>query len=236
MGITITAQGLEDRCGTTAATFLEQVLAASLQQVIAAAPVAIPLLNRFASVFIEDSSTIRLPPVLAETWRGCGGSTDAANAARKVQVRLDLCCGTLSGPVLQDGRAADQRSPLQDEPIVAGALYLADLGYWSLDRFARITADDGFWRSRYLPQTVLFTADGQRWDDVRCVLEAQDTDQVDLPVTVGVHARVPARLLGLRLPAAVAEQRAANRSSSRRAPPASRSAATCCAWPPGRSA
>lgn len=207
VGVAITAQGLEARCTKAAATLLEQVLAASLLQVLAAKPVAIPLLNRFPSVFIEDSSTIVLPPVLAETWRGCGGSSAATNAALKVQVRLDLCNGTLHGPALQDGRAADQRSPLHDAPIVAGALYLADLGYWSLARFARIAADAGFWLSRYQPQTALFTADGQRWDDVRCLMEAQGSDRVDLPVTVGVDARLPARLMGVRLPEAVAEQR-----------------------------
>jgi hypothetical protein len=207
VGVRITAQGLADRCGESAATLLKEVLQASIQQVIAAEPVAIPLLNRFSSVFIEDSSTIVLPPVLAETWRGCGGTTAHGNAALKVQVRLDLCHGTLRGPALQDGRAADQRSPLHDELLVAKALYLADLGYWSLLRFARIAAAGAFWLSRYQPQTVLFTADGSRWDDVRGLLEAQGTDQVDLPVTVGVDARVPARLLGVRLPPAVAEQR-----------------------------
>jgi hypothetical protein len=207
VGVAITAQGLEDRCREAAATLLEQVLAKSIDQVIASEPVAIPLLRRFTCVFIEDSSTIVLPPVLATQWRGCGGSTQEGSAALKVQVRLDLCRGTLSGPRLQDGRAADQRSPLQEEPIRAGALYLADLGYWSLARFVRIAAGDGLWLSRYLPQTALFTADGQRWDDGRGLLEAQGSDQVDLPVTVGVDARVPARLLGLRLPPAVAERR-----------------------------
>jgi Transposase DDE domain len=207
IGIAITAQGLEERCGESAATLLKEVLHASIQQVIATEPVAIPLLNRFPSVFIEDSSTIVLPPVLADAWQGCGGTTTHGNAALKVQVRLDLCCGTLRGPALQDGRAADQRSPLHTEPIVAKALYLADLGYWSLARFGRIASAGGFWLSRYQPQTALFTADGQRWDDVRRLLEAQGADHVDLPVTVGVDARVPARVLGVRLPPAVAEQR-----------------------------
>jgi hypothetical protein len=207
IGIAITAQGLEDRCGEAAATLLKEVVQASIQQVIAAEPVAIPLLNRFPSVFIEDSSTIVLPPVLAATWRGCGGATAHGNAALKVQVRLDLCCGTLRGPALQDGRAAEQRSPLHDEPLVAKALYLADLGYWSLARFGRIASAGAFWLSRYQPQTALFTADGQRWDDVRRLVEAQGTAQVDLPVRVGVDARVPARLLGVRLPPAVAEAR-----------------------------
>ena len=207
VGVTITAQGLEDRCGKAAATLLKEVLAKSIDQVIGTEPVAIPLLQRFTHVFIEDSSTIVLPPALAEYWRGCGGSTDDGNAALKVQVRLDLCRGNLSGPLLQDGRAADQRSPLQDEPIIAGALYLADLGYWRLIRFARIAAENGFWLSRYLPQTVLFTADGQRWTDVRQLLEAQGTKQVDLPVLVGATDRVPARLLAVRVPPKVAELR-----------------------------
>uniref|UniRef100_UPI001292B812 transposase n=1 Tax=Candidatus Oscillochloris fontis TaxID=2496868 RepID=UPI001292B812 len=60
--------------------------------------------------------------------------------------------------------------------------------------------------------------EGQRWDDVRGLLESQHADCVDLPVTVGVTARVAARLLGVRVPTDVAEQRRQQiRAEARRA-------------------
>lgn len=207
IGVAISPQGLEQRCTEAAATLLEQVLAAAVQQVIAADPVAIPLLTRFTHVFVQDSSTIVLPPSLAERWRGCGGSRSDGAAALKLQVQLDLRHGTLQGPALQDGRASDQTTPLWEAPLVAGALYLADLGYFRLRRFAEIDAADAYWLTRYQHGTVLFTEDGQRWDNPLALLERQQCGQVDLPVTVGVGERLAARLLALRVPQEVADQR-----------------------------
>ena len=54
VGVTITAQGLDQRFSETAAACLEQVLAAAVTQVIAADPVAVPILSRFAAVQVRD--------------------------------------------------------------------------------------------------------------------------------------------------------------------------------------
>src|SRR5205085_11638009 len=59
-GVAISPQGLDQRGGAAAAAFLEAVLAAAVQAVIAAEPVAIPLLQRFSAVVL-DCSTIVLP-------------------------------------------------------------------------------------------------------------------------------------------------------------------------------
>lgn len=206
-GVAISPQGLEQRCTEAAATLLEQVLSAAVQQVIAADAVAIPLLTRFTHVFVQDSSTIVLPSSLVERWRGCGGSSSHGAAALKLQVQLDLRHGTLQGPALQDGRASDQTTPLWEAPLVAGALYLADLGYFRLRRFAELEAADAYWLTRYQQGTALFTEDGQRWDNPLALLESQQSEQVDLPVTVGVGERLAARLLALRMPQEVADQR-----------------------------
>lgn len=93
-GISVSPQGLAQRFGKAAADLLERVLSAAIEQVIAAEPVAVPLLQRFTGVFILDSSTIRLPDGLAEVWAGCGGRVArGTRAALKLAVRLDLCTG-----------------------------------------------------------------------------------------------------------------------------------------------
>jgi hypothetical protein len=40
-------------------------------------------------VYVQDSTTIVLPPDLAAVWRGCGGSTNHGDAALKLQIQLD---------------------------------------------------------------------------------------------------------------------------------------------------
>ncbi len=73
VGAPITAQALDQRFTPAAAACLQEVLAATLHHVVTAKPVAVPVLQRFPHVVVQDSSTIVLPNALAEVWRGCGG-------------------------------------------------------------------------------------------------------------------------------------------------------------------
>jgi hypothetical protein len=54
--------------------------------------------------------------------------------------------------------------------------------------------------------TAVWETMGQRWD-LLALLEAQRTDQVDLPIRLGATHRLPARLLAVRVPQEVADQR-----------------------------
>ena len=76
LGLTITPQGLDQRFSASAAECLRKVLEAAVDKVIAAEPVAIPVLQRFKGVYLDDSSTVTLPDDLANVWSGCGGSTE----------------------------------------------------------------------------------------------------------------------------------------------------------------
>src|SRR5579871_792290 len=58
VGVEITPQGLEQRFTPAAAALLATVLNAAVRQIVAAEPVAIPLLARFTEVSVQDSSVI----------------------------------------------------------------------------------------------------------------------------------------------------------------------------------
>lgn len=200
VGVSISAQGLDQRLGEAAATFLEEMLRATVHTVIAAEPVAIPLLARFSAVVLCDSSTITLPPALAPWWPGCSAGT----AALKLHVRYDLVSGQLTGPLLSDGRTSDRRTAVQTAPLPRGALRLADLGYFTLDVFAQFSQAGVFWLSRLLSGTAVYTPDGGR-QDVLALL--QQSASVDRPILLGAHHRLPARLLAVRLPQEQVNQR-----------------------------
>ncbi len=87
---------------------------------------AIPLLQRFTSVRVHDSTTITLPDVLTSTWRGCGNDTDRGTAGLKCGVQIDLLTGALCGLDLVEGRASDQTLPVQYASMPVGSLRLAD--------------------------------------------------------------------------------------------------------------
>lgn len=206
VGVAISPQGLDQRFTPEGAALLEQVLNAALGQVIGADPVAIPLLARFSGVIVQDSSIITLPDALAKVWQGCGGSAGHGTSALKLQVRFDLLTGTLQGPLLEPGRTNDRGSTLQTAPLAAGALRIADLGYFSLDQLAAFSAGGAYFLTRCYLQTALFDSQSNRLT-LSSLLAAAPTTQVDLTVLLGARERLPVRLLAARVPQEVADQR-----------------------------
>jgi hypothetical protein len=207
LGVTISPQGLDQRFTEETATFLQQVLAAAVTQILASDPVAIPLLRRFAAVMIQDSSIVLLPASLATTWRGCGSADPQIGAAAiKLQVRLDLLTGALQGPLLQDGRVHDLKAPAQTCDLPAGALRLADLGYFSLDSLQRMSQGGVYWLTRWQAGTVVLDKQGRRLDLIPWLV-TQGAVPVDCPVLLGQTYRLPVRLLVVRVSPEVAEQR-----------------------------
>lgn len=145
LGVPISEQGLDERFSQTSADCLREVLEDAVQVVLAAEPVAVPVLRRFPAVAVQDCTTITLPAALAAAWPGCGGSTPAAGAAAmKVSVRLDLASGRLEGPYVEAGRTNDHATTVASTPLPPGALRLADLGFFGLDDLAEQHAQGVF--------------------------------------------------------------------------------------------
>ena len=205
-GVTITPQGLAQRFTPALAATLQRVLEALVHEVVSGPAVAIPLLQRFGHVWLLDTTVITLPHVLASLWAGCGGQGEWGQAALKIALEIDLVTGQLAGPCLQPGRAADRSTPLASRPHPAGSLTLRDLGFFRLDAFTAATARAEWWVSRLMAGTRLWTADGRCWNQTD-LLAAQPGPVIDLPVRLGLHEQVPARLLAVPVPAEVTKTR-----------------------------
>lgn len=205
VGIIMSAQGLEQRFTPEASKFLQKVLERAVEKVITAGKVALPIFERFTGIYLRDSSTITLPDGLKDIWRGVGG-TQGESAALKLQVSWDYSTGRLQGPVIQNGCDQDQTSPFQEEQLPIGALHLADLGYFALDRLAKDSAAGIYWVTRWKTGTVLLNENGERIELLRW-LRSQENDEVDCPIFLGASHRIPSRLLVSRVPKEVADQR-----------------------------
>lgn len=210
LGVTITPQGLDERFSLAAAACVYGVLQTAVQQMIAAPPVTLPVLQRFRGVYIQDSTQIALPAELASVWRGNGGKD--SGAALKLQVQWEWLSGQLVHLELQAGRAADGSALSQVAPLPAGALRLADLGYFNLDVLAATAAQAAYFLTRLKSGTQLFTASGVPLPVLRWL--RRQTAAVEVPVQLGQRHRLPARLIAVRVPPAVA---AARRRRLRRA-------------------
>ncbi len=164
-------------------------------------------------MILEDSSSITLPPELAEVWRGCGGSAGASPAAIKLFVRWDVLRGELQGPGLEQGRRNDQRGSFAVEDLPDGCLYVADLGFFGVQRLTTLAAGGPeqpgikrYFVSRYQPKTVLQTRGGHRIE-LRGVFPQQVGQVVEFGALVGQAGRLPVRVIAQRVPPEVAEER-----------------------------
>jgi hypothetical protein len=212
-GVAVQPQAFDERfgpqTGPKSAEYLRLSLANAVKQVIAEQPMAGTLLARFAAVAIQDSSTVVLPDCLEELWQGNGGNSDNnTRSAVKLQVRLDLLSGQLSGPFLGAGRSSDQSCVLQgDNDLPAGALRIADLGYFDLDEFTRLDKRDVYFLSRYQFGTALFAIEPDRRLKLLEWLKEQSDAVVDVPVKIGKRHRLKGRLVVIRVPEEVAQIR-----------------------------
>jgi Transposase DDE domain len=233
-GAAVHPQAIDQRFTPQAADYLQRVLTGAVQQVIAAEPVLLPLLRKFHGVDIEDSTTVVLPDALRDHWPGCRGG-DAAEAgtqaAIKFQVRLDCSTGQLTGPWPVAGCAADQSTALPIDNLPAGALRIADLGYFDLDVFERLQRRGVFWLSRWQPSTPLFDETGQEIK-LLTYLRRHKGRRVDIPVQMGKEHRLRCRLIALRVPAAVAEKRRArlHKKAQKKGRKPSAAALALCEW------
>ena len=82
-----------------------------MQHMVAATPVDTPLLAKFTSVRVGDSTTVMLPANCAREFPGCGGKSGSATAALKIQVLWDLTTGRLLKVLLEPGRHSDAKTP-----------------------------------------------------------------------------------------------------------------------------
>lgn len=73
-GTPISAQGLDQRFGEAAAELPRRVVEVAAGEVVAAGPVRVPRLGRFAAVEVQDTTTIALPDVPRGVWRGVRGA------------------------------------------------------------------------------------------------------------------------------------------------------------------
>src|SRR5438067_5904126 len=213
--VSISASGLSQRFTPEAASLLQRVLERLSAEQMEVEPVNIALLKSFSAVILEDSSTITLPAKLAEVWRGCGGSTGTSEAAIKLFVRWDVLRGELQGPGLEQGRRNDKRGPLPLSDLPDGCLYVADLGFFGVQRLSSIAHGEPghqgvkrYFVSRYQAKTALQTRSGHRIQ-LRGILPQQEGQVVEVGALLGRAGRLPVCLIMLKVPKEVADERRA---------------------------
>ncbi len=229
LGVPMTAQGMDARFTPQAADCLRRVLEQALDDLVQAQPVALPLLRRFQGVYVQDGTTIALPVELAALWPGSGNGAAPTSAALKAQLQFNLLDGECLHLDLQAGRDSDRTAPMQRVQLPAGALRLADLGYYSLPEWEEYDRQGVFWLSRLPPTCAVYTETGDALDLPR-VLPTVVGPIYDRPIQLSQAQPLACRLVAARVPPAVADarRRKLRRTAKRKGyTPSARSLALC---------
>lgn len=204
-GADVTPQAIEQRHTPRLVDFLEKLFRGATQVVVGTSKSLAPILERFTSVIVIDSSTISLPDEMQEQFRGCGGKNGSGAAAMKLQTELDLRSGALTHVQIEEGRSTGGATTRQNARQGKGSLRISDLGYFALPVFAAMTAAGEYFLSRlHFGTHVLHQGLAV---EVLAWLTKQAGPFVDVSVLLGESQRLPCRLIAWRLPTEQANRR-----------------------------
>jgi len=144
--------------------------------------------------------------VAQSVGRGGNGQAKGTKAGVKLTVRLELSEGTLYGPLLQDGRRHESTSLLQQLPVVKGALWIADLGYFALVRLAQLSKAGVYFLMPLKDGVVTWLA-GKRVDILEVLQAHAQQEEQEYKIILGAAKQVPCRLFARRASAAQIKRR-----------------------------
>lgn len=202
----VSKQSIWERITDRAADFLQQTLGLVLAERIAPRTRTVPAaLRAFARVLIQDSTTISLAARLAKFFPGSRNQCGSKHGQLKIQALFDLISQRFLSFSLSGFDRNDQAAALDVLPgLQAGDLVLRDLGYFVAESFQRIAQAEAFFLSRLRLDTGLF--DPRTELPLPLLKKLRSAGQLDLKVLVG-RQKLPARLVAIPLPAAVAAER-----------------------------
>ena len=217
LGVHISRQAIAKRMTPETAKLLKATLEGAATQVLTARTQYLPIVDQFTGVYVQDSTWIALPDELHTLYEGPRNQSKRPKSFLKLQLCFDVLTGTFHHFDLTDGITPDSKAAEQFSPLPEGSLCLADLGYFSLDAFDKMTQKGIFWISKFKAKCKLFDELGEPL----CLTErllSETLDTLDLNCYIGATKKLPIRLVALRLSEAQAnsQRRAIRREGKRR--------------------
>jgi hypothetical protein len=211
-GKTISKQALGKRFNAKAVKFIKDVVSESLRESIRSVPSCIlPNLRGVARILVGDSSTISLHSCLFEKFPGASNQHGKKTAQLRLQFTFDLLGGRWLQAVLDPYRRPDRKAALDivETIVQAGDLIIRDLGYSTLASFRAIAQKSAFFLSRLQPKVGIMDCEGNRLSLLE--LSRQHAGRVgkifSKKVLLGYEEGVSCRLIIIRVPKIVADQR-----------------------------
>jgi len=207
--VTITPEALQQRMTARAVAFLQDLLQTAFAKLHTGDTICEEgIFAPFPRVHSADSTGFGLPESLKKEFPGAGGSGSKAGA--KIQLVWEYKSHPFAHFALIPWTVPDSKYvDMVVELARASALFLFDLGYFKLTAFATIVAAQAYFLSRRNHQTTLREVVGgqQRALDLPKSLASDTRPLGEKTLVLGAYERIPARLIAVRMPEAIVNER-----------------------------
>jgi hypothetical protein len=226
----------DQRFNDRAVDFLAALFAAAFDRCLQARPTLLPVLRRFCGVFLRDATIVHLPDALAGLFPGRAGKNGKPTAAVKLVLEMELTTGQFTEAEVIPGRDNDKTAAVAGKPLPRGALLLEDMGFLCGQRLQEYTRQGVYFLTRVPAWTAFFEKKPRRkgyvrLDVVKWLRQATGW-HVERPVYVFHKEKLALRLLAVRVPPAVAEERRRRviQDAKKRGRPVSQKKLELCEW------
>lgn len=206
----ISKQAIDKRFNEKSVVFIQRVVEALLSHQLEFGHLSSFLSEQFRSIRILDSTEFKLSNNLADAFPGYSKSAAACAA---IQFEYDILnkqlhCLSLGCARESDKTFADQ----QMDNVQRGDLLLRDLGYYSIETYAKVEQRGAFYVSRLKPSIAIFEkkAGGYqplKWSDILTRIKKSGRQYFDQWVYIGSEQKHAVRLVAWELPAAEQQKR-----------------------------
>ncbi|MEL6971724.1 MAG: IS4 family transposase [Bacteroidota bacterium] len=142
------------------------------------------------------------------------------SASARIQLRMELKSGAYQHLQLQGYRDNDQKyAPHITKNVTAGSLVIRDLGYYVIDVFKQLDDKGVYFLSRYHSRSAIYDQSGARINLAQHLrkLRKNRIPVWDKQVRLGYNAKMPVRIIAIKAPLQVEQQRKRKANRDRRA-------------------
>jgi hypothetical protein len=205
----VSPEAIHQRMNKSALVFLQEMLCQALAKVQSLEKVCDDsLFAYFAKVYLVDSTGFGLPESLKDLFPGSGGS--AAKAGAKIQAAWDYKSSVFGHFALIPWNIPDNKYIDQVVTFAhKGVLFIFDLGYFKIQALARLAAAGAYFLTRLNHQTTICapSAGGMQSIALAQLLQAVEGNCIEKDIFIGAKELVPARLVAVRMPEAIVNER-----------------------------
>ncbi len=191
--LSISKQALHQKIDVKAVEFTKKVVEALLEKSFSSDGVDLKAIPCIQEVIIGDSSQVGLDSSLKEQ---CPGSRNIASV--KIQAIMSAMNNQIKSLEIVPGTETDQGYRKHWQYIQKNHLWIGDLGYFALDTFRHVIAQEAFFLSRYFRRTRLLNPLSGEPIVLKELLSQTLENTVELEVILGTEG-VSCRCIAMRL-------------------------------------